>query len=589
MTLWNRKNKKTNPSPSGQTNLIVASSDIIANLKNKTDSDRAAYASTGEPSDDEFLLLANDPSGEVRENVASNPFTPPPVLHLIALGTDEKIMEAVAGNTSSAPKTLTLLARRNVPRLGASRTSRLALTNPNCPLRLIQETVANGDGDLILGSPQLDADMLETIFVDITERVEFFNDVLESYQETPDDAELVTRILAYTGEQTLPEALATLQDSLAAAQENCETDYSIIAAHPQTPPHILALLRKPENATEETLAAVASNLNTPSETLLSIMVEEPVPFAFFAAQNITLQPAHIREYAQKAHLIVSGAAETTHTGTGSSFDEEFADIVAHYTDKNSPPAQNFSPATPEPSPTAQNPYRMIPQNKDDDYSIDDEDTHKTIHLIIALAEHPNTPPDILLQMFQYGPLSLAEIIASNPKAPDYVLTTVFTHASTEIARLDRTLDEWVASTNFDSETFPDTDMFNDTNFFENRETLHDILCALAQNPATPLNLFGQLHRNKDWTVKTCLAQNPKLPAVIAARLAAEDVEEIQQALAENLATAPTTLTLLTRSRYWKVRLAAVRNPNTLHPALHHLHNDKHPEVAREAALRRENR
>lgn len=606
MGLWNRRNNENPPraKKTSRAKLAISAASLLSNLKNKTEEERALYASTTLPTAEEFFLLAHDPCVEVQRTVAENPCTPQNALAYLADCKDAKVTENVAKNVNVSPKTLKKLARHHTSRLGFTELSIFALTNPNCPQELIEEIVREGNGDAILASPHLTPAMIEKIFLEIQEDMLTLKKLTENVGEENPDGGVSADMFKYTGKTKLGEALLACEK----AKKLHNIDYLSIAEHPNTPSEVLIDLltvdsNGDERLPEDILGTVAFHRNTPSETLLTIMLNGDYPFSVFAAQNPNLTPAHIREYSEKENLIKPKRKETDpHPDapeTELSFDEEFANIVAQYTDKNN--QASAPPHLPKTAPIdishvgktphrpPRNPYRIIPEDHSaySEESADergDDSENATISIIIALAEHPNTPPDILLQMFQQAPLPLAEIIASNYFAPDYVLTAIYTHVEEQVGHVARILEALADSDTDDEDASETTHVTVDSEMFDDLETCHNILCALAQNPHLPHTIAADLSTHEDWSIRSCLASNAHISPILLTRLANSPVEDIQQSLADNPATPAPVLKTLSSSPHWKVRATLAQNPNVPATTLTALTHDKNPEVSHVALL-----
>jgi 3-methyladenine DNA glycosylase AlkC len=105
-----------------------------------------------------------------------------------------------------------------------------------------------------------------------------------------------------------------------------------------------------------------------------------------------------------------------------------------------------------------------------------------------------------------------------------------------------------------------------------RDKDESIRTAVAENPKAPPEALAALSRDKDKYVRRAVAQNPNTPPEVLTALAGD--EYVRRDIAQNPNTPPEVLTALAGHKDEHVRIAVAENPNTPREVLIALSGDK---------------
>ncbi|PHJ53887.1 hypothetical protein VF14_35555 [Nostoc linckia z18] len=202
----------------------------------------------------------------------------------------------------------------------------------------------------------------------------------------------------------------------------------------------------------------------------------------------------------------------------------------------------------------------------------------------TVCEHPNTPPEILLEFSQSVHREMRECVARNPNAPVSILENLADDESSNVCRevarnphtpirllfkqlaRDACVNGAIAyqmSTKKNGQ-YPEKDSILDILAEESTSPLETILQRLAQDGGEAARIF--------------LARRFDLPADLLAQLADATEEKVREAVAQNINAPASSLEKLAQAPETKVREAVAQNPNTPITILEQLSNDKKYEV-----------
>ncbi|MGF1992244.1 MAG: hypothetical protein RMY62_030850 [Nostoc sp. ZfuVER08] len=202
----------------------------------------------------------------------------------------------------------------------------------------------------------------------------------------------------------------------------------------------------------------------------------------------------------------------------------------------------------------------------------------------TVCEHPNTPPEILLEFSQSVHREMRECVARNPNAPVSILENLADDESSnvrwEVARnphtpirllfkqlaRDTCVNDAIAyqmSTKKNGQ-YPEKDSILDILAEESTSPLETILQRLAQDGGEAARIF--------------LARRIDLPADLLAQLAEATEEKVREVVAQNINAPASSLEKLAQAPETKVREAVAQNPNTPITILEQLSNDEKYEV-----------
>lgn len=134
----------------------------------------------------------------------------------------------------------------------------------------------------------------------------------------------------------------------------------------------------------------------------------------------------------------------------------------------------------------------------------------------SVAENVNTPTEVLIQLSMDPEWFVRHFVALNPKTP--------------IAQLNQ--------------------LATDENAYV-RE-------GVASNPATPQALLVSLKNDEGWGVRVKVASNPNLPGELIEELASDSVNYVREQIAANPKTPPALLVKLSRDASYEVRMQIVK-------------------------------
>lgn len=209
-----------------------------------------------------------------------------------------------------------------------------------------------------------------------------------------------------------------------------------------------------------------------------------------------------------------------------------------------------------------------------------------------VAEHPNTPADVLEALKDQPSISLRLAIAGHPQTQSATLVflcldieesirakaAIHPNRSNEIVRL-------LASAGATPDLRTATG-FNHALASEHCRRLADLgpwgRFLAGRNPGCPLDLLADIATDPEWRVRTSLLDNPKTPSEsLALLLGTQDPKELATVQQLHLTNpSPEALIILAQHAKPEIRLAVARHPAVTAQALRQLLTDRTKEVRR---------
>ncbi len=220
---------------------------------------------------------------------------------------------------------------------------------------------------------------------------------------------------------------------------------------------------------------------------------------------------------------------------------------------------------------------------------DDESTR------CQVAQHPNTPPDVLKQLFRYYPVAILTnpiiklLLLENPNFLEelcdslslkdfifnlipYTLPLFFLEWGLNNNREDIHL-KFICITHISVELLNILHLDTDSSIIGN----------IATNENTPVEILEELSRYPDFFVRSQVARNKKISAKIIEQLSLDEDKKIRCQIAKNQNTPQSILEQLSLDRDFSVRSAVASNQNIPAKILEQLSLDKYYPVIYEVA------
>ncbi|MEH1934599.1 MAG: hypothetical protein V7L14_12940 [Nostoc sp.] len=538
--------------------------------------------------------------------VAADPSTDPELLGELALSTDQKTRQSVAGNPNTPVDVLL--------RLGAEFPSQL-LDNPVFPLLLLENLNLVAEIPLptlrsILKQENVPVYILEQaadqadleVQLGLVKNVQTPKGVLNRltqsrHSQVVESARLHINLAGELTEKyeqrikevikgIIPSARQAGTGSLAVLTQICpvpefmvehwvqDSSYKdffcrAIAYSPATFPNVLQHLVYHTDL--NTQAGAVSNPNTPAETLRKLASEQDLSLVRIVARNPST-PSDVLESLstnqdQTVRIRVAQNPNTTLT---------VLEDLANDTDKHIAQTAAWLIAKQQEEYTAEA-VRKNPKTPPDVLEKLAQKDPRTV------SKHPNTPPELLLEFSKSVDSRLRESVAENPNAPVSILEQLAQDDSSEVRRyvsgnpntpislLFKQLarDVWVSHSiayqmSSKKYNYPEAESILDILAEESTSPLETILQRLAQDGGEAARLF--------------LARRFDLPANFLTQFAESTEVNVCEAVAQNLNTPVSCLEKLAQSPETKVREAVAQNPNTPISILEQLGKDNYYDV-----------
>ncbi len=212
-----------------------------------------------------------------------------------------------------------------------------------------------------------------------------------------------------------------------------------------------------------------------------------------------------------------------------------------------------------------------------------------------VAQHPNTPPDVLKQLFRYYPVEILTnpirklLLLENPNFLEelcdslslkdfifnlipYTLPLFFLEWGLNNNREDIHF-KFICITHISAELLNILHLYTDS----------DIIWNLATNENTPVEILEELSRYPDFFVRSQVARNKKISAKIIEQLSLDEDNKIRCQIAKNQNTPQSVLEQLSLDRDFFVRSAVASNQNIPAKILEQLSLDPHKDFRVEVA------
>jgi hypothetical protein len=168
------------------------------------------------------------------------------------------------------------------------------------------------------------------------------------------------------------------------------------------------------------------------------------------------------------------------------------------------------------------------------------------HIIHHLAQHPNTPPQILEKLAEFEEVTIRAAVAENPNLGERSLLALLEDKSSDVRN---------AAIKNPSISMAVIDELEWRKNHQQRE-------AIAQNPSVPLSVLKFLVEDENCNVRTMLAKNPTIPVNLLSTLAEDESYRVRLSVAENINTPKTVLEKLGKDEFCFVRQGVAKNPKT---------------------------
>jgi hypothetical protein len=250
---------------------------LLQQLVNDDDWVRSSVAGNPSTPPETLQILAEDK--DLRSSVAENPSTPPETLQILA--EDKDLRSSVAENPSTPPETLQILAEDKDAwvRICVAR-------NLSTPLETLQQLADDGDALPHRGvarNPNTPLETLQQLAGDGDERVR--RDVAKN----PSTPQEILQMLAGDGDGDVRSSVAQNPNTPPETLQILAEDHtwllarSAVASNPNIPPETLHQLAGDSN--EDMRIAVAGNPNTPPEMLHKLAEDKEVWVRMAVARN----------------------------------------------------------------------------------------------------------------------------------------------------------------------------------------------------------------------------------------------------------------------------------------------------------------
>ncbi|MEH2036327.1 hypothetical protein [Nostoc sp.] len=578
---------------------------------------RLAVAQNPSAPAETLMQLAGDAVYKIQLAVAKNPETPADVLAVLAEHQDKTIQAAVAehGNATEEilhqlfPTQQQLLKRReNLPTSILERffnqvaTEKplwknykwryLFLEQPNTPTWILAE-IANVDLEA-LRAEKLEQERKAGSTPGISEKwvedeISFLTNVAKHPQASVEILQHLTQYpnpyiqLAIAQNSQTPEALRDmlLQQLAVGSKVNIRIE---LASNPQTP---VAILDK--------LAGASSSLNTMIEMLHQLEVvaallgnpSTPVILRERLWQQCQKSPDKLGRYLKDAELRMALALNPS--VPEAERNEYLQQLITTSNNLHDKLARN--PATPE--------YilrRIADERKE--------------YLWRMLAEHPNTPTDLLMRFLReevekivHSNVTMFDIVIANPNLPvlERYRLLLSKEEAQEIANANQLMARRTNSLYALAQVVQKGDQKAKLTAARTNQTPVQILEQLAKDPDEnvrqlamgnsnlPLSILIELTQDTSDKVRLSLAYmlrnrstnryyKEEVPVVLLERLARDENKDVKVAVAENLQSSQTVLEQLAQDGSAEVRIKVAKNPNTPTSVLEQLAQDANADV-----------